>query len=282
MESYKKIQSIESQSRVVELNQQTTKLLEQAQKLVIPSIKFGPLSNFDDSFLQISKYLKTILLSLQSIIKSQKPKKDYDFSLILPNRTTLVILFQPRNAEQNILIQCALTRVIFDQFAILRNNFLSTPETPLSFFEKCNSIANSTPNDLHFNPDYISTNLAKVQLRIIVQLKPNLQQAVNYINDTQYMLNPMDIGYKIYLAMEIIKEFVSEVATPEKVNLMASDDYITFLYSLIAINPPENAIAISTFLTQVQTYPTHETLKYDGLLFSSAIQYINENYQIPA
>lgn len=266
-------QSIEERLNI-NLMKQT---LAEATKFVDTDLDFSPYNSFDAAFADFTEASKTIQrfdICVANVIKTLTKRRINMKELDQVNKS-FNLLFEPKNANERLVMHSAIVRVMFDEISLVKNFFLFSEEGSEMFVEKCAVIRRQTPKKLQIVENIMLPVYMNQPFEEIVSISPDLIDATRILNSLHFLTNPYDIVYQTFKAVRSIDQFVKNNLGGKGNTNMSFDDVFSLFCPVMAMDPPKNAVALSRFLLSVDGLKFSQPLDFSKLMLSSSIDYIS-------
>lgn len=278
LESYLKNESLKLETRF-SLEKMREALSNAAEK-VDQNREYSPVNEFDDEFTDFVVWSKTdqrFDLTVKRVVENSGKRliniRDLDHITKSFN-----MLFQPKNINEKIVINFAITRYFFDALSIVPGFFLySNDESPV-FTEKCASLRKKTPTQLGIHPSLMKPEMMEVPFEDIVKDSKYLNESSQYLNSLHFYTNPFDIAFTAFNAVKAIDNFVLgnkqiDESSPEG-SSMSFDDVFSLFCPVLAIDPPKNCMSLAKFYSKIDGLVFSSALDFAKLLILSSVDYI--------
>ena len=234
----------------------------------VPKLQYSPPSYIDDHLSDFinSQTDKTEILKLISDIKEENVS---DFVPDLFNASVSII--NKLNLSFEIcqsVVNDSLMRIAFNNAYNNENDLNKLTKFNKEFLMKLESYKNNKISDLKLRPNLIKKNMKYKTVANLCAVTPFL------LGQIQFLTNPLDISYSIYICVQTLPSLVG-CSTKAPLSL---DEYCELLLSILAFDPPSNAVSIAIFLERFNQIITSLDLMYTNSIYRTAVfKLVNEN-----
>ena len=183
-----------------------------------------------------------------------------------------IIIFYITNKIAQSVIFDSLIRLFFNASYLQGQGLDAYPLCNRYFIRKCEDFSWQTVSDLNLSKSILQGYTAG--LTIVSLFSPKQLQM---IEDIQYLTNPIDLFYHIYM---IVKSLSESFSKNDKGTLLSDDDIMALFSGLISVSPPCNAVAIAVFLEKWSVLSSSQDLIKAKNYYVSAILRIFELKEI--
>ena len=199
---------------------------------------------------------------------------------------------QLKTPNQKVVLQNGLSRLVFDVCYVMDPSRVSFAEGSAKFFAKCNYIASFSPRALDLSEHLFTPQQMDTPMINLARENPHIREISAELSSLQFYTCTTDLLHKlqaILTGMDDIARYnelerklgqfanmieEDQMRQKKKVQFMSFDDLMSLLFSILAVDPPRNALALCAWLESVPDITMSQQIKYAKTAFIGAIQHI--------
>ena len=256
-------------------------ILTESTQFIDTNQDYSPYSAFDsafEDFLENTKTMQRFDISVKTIVNNLD-KKRIDMKDVSQVNNSFNMLFLPKNSKEKLVMHFAIVRVLFNEISLVPNFFLFSDEGSEPFFSKAAILRKKTAKELLIADSLLKPEMIDLPFEDIVKESKYLKEGSIMLNCLHFLTNPYDIVYETFKVLKKIDQFVVEnkravTGDQKATSMMSFDDVFSIFCPLMAIDPPKNCVAMSSFMDNVVGLQFSTGLDFAKLVFSSSVRYI--------
>lgn len=198
---------------------------------------------------------------------------------------------QLKNQNQRIVLENGLSRVLFDLCYIHDPTRITFAADSEKFFSNCSYIASFSPKALDVSAHLFTPQQMDTPMISLVREDPHIRDISSNLASLQFYTCPTDILHKLQSILTGMDDLArlkqletklgqfanmieQDKVKQKKVQFMSFDDLMSIFFSILAVDPPRNAVALCEWLDAVPDVSVSQQLKYAKSAFIGAVQHI--------
>lgn len=199
--------------------------------------------------------------------------------------------FSASNPNDHLVLKYALLRYISDINYLADPSILLSNTHRMKFLKKCLYISCFKPHNLGINEKLFTNEQLNLSINVLVREVNEVHEISNLFRSLEFYVCPIDMFYVLSKIIQKIDTFVktnqikrkfgqfSSMVEDESMKIkrnemLSFDDCFSLFFSILAADPPLNAVAISAWFEQLPRLPIDTQLNIAKMTFSSSIQHI--------
>jgi len=233
-----------------------------------------PYTIFDRNFLEYSiqyNYMQHFHDVANSITSQEFQEKMIDLN------NKFVSLFSLNNDVFKISLKCAIQRAVFDIYYINNRALDSSIDEVFGFQKKMDSFKKHTPRSLQIDKKILPEHLLDKSFDHIFSKSKKFKDFNSYIKHLEFLCNPDDIIYSIFMATHELNSVVEDLSPDHKANL-AFDEFFSLFCGALSLSEISNAYSLKRFFAKIGTIKISQPLDFALITFIASIDQISENH----
>ena len=195
--------------------------------------------------------------------------------------------FELTKKEEKIVVECAVTRMIFDLYYIKYPTFLipftkeseldeKYHKTDLKILKNCMRIREMSPKQLQAREDLFPPDQYVIPFTEICQQSIHIKESVKHISTLSFYVNPLDIVAASFHALKSVENYVLSQSKTTDASNMSFDDFFGLFFPVFAIDPPPNCSILLEFIDMFGKMNYSMPFQFAYAILTSTISFIRD------